>query len=73
MVDTGLDYSSCFFIDEDGEEVRHGFYFDEIGLPDDFYSATASSSTFSARAVFNGGDFHADINRRKVSFTHPLP
>ncbi|CAM9519204.1 unnamed protein product, partial [Scytosiphon promiscuus] len=29
VVDTGLDYNSCYFVDEDGEEVAHGHFFEE--------------------------------------------
>ncbi|CAN0597839.1 unnamed protein product, partial [Laminaria digitata] len=32
VVDTGLDETSCYFIDADGEEVPHGHYFEELGV-----------------------------------------
>lgn len=66
VVDTGLDYSSCYFIDEDGEEVRHGHYYEEVGFPSD---SSFSSSTSKVAVVFEGGDFHADLDRRKVGRT----
>lgn len=56
VVDSGLDQESCFFRDEDGENVELGYYFDEIAL----LSAT------DYFAEFNGGYFPADLNRRKV-------
>ncbi|CAN0384261.1 unnamed protein product, partial [Ectocarpus sp. 12 AP-2014] len=31
VVDSGLDETSCYFIDDSGEEVDHGYYFDELG------------------------------------------
>lgn len=65
IVDTGLDYSSCFFIDSDGEEVAHGHYFLEIGVASSVYPSSYTQS--SQVAVAYGGDFHADKTRRKVS------
>ncbi|CAM9771338.1 unnamed protein product, partial [Sphacelaria rigidula] len=31
IVDSGLDETHCYFVDEGGEEVEHGYLFDEIG------------------------------------------
>ena len=31
VVDTGLDETSCYFVDTDGEPVPHGYYYDELG------------------------------------------
>lgn len=53
---SGLDETSCFFVDEDGEQVEHGYYFDEIGF-------LADSQIYIS---FGGGDFPVDISRRKV-------
>lgn len=45
VVDSGLDETSCFFADGDGEEVTHGHYYEELGLkpPFSFYSMSSSS------------------------------
>lgn len=33
VVDTGLDETSCFFVDsEEGDHVTHGYYYDELGV-----------------------------------------
>ena len=56
VIDTGLDETSCFFVDEDGEEIAHGHYFEELGF--------ANGS--DVYAPFTGGDFSYDLNRRKV-------
>lgn len=68
IVDTGLDYNSCFFVDEDGEEVEHGHFFEEIGVE---ASALSSwSPTFKITPpiaqVFTGGNFNYNLDRRKV-------
>lgn len=32
VVDTGLDETSCFFAhDETGDQIAHGYYYDELG------------------------------------------
>lgn len=61
IIDTGLDESSCYFIDEDGGEVDHGYYFDEIGFTGDGSHASQNLET-----LFNGGDFTFDLERRKA-------
>lgn len=66
VVDTGLDYSSCFFIDEDGVEVDHGHYFEEIAISS--YASSFYLSDIEVATVFTGGDFRADMSRRKVSY-----
>lgn len=49
--------------------MKHGHYFESLGLfPTFFYSGT-SSSTATAVSEFTGGDFSFDINRRKVRVT----
>ncbi|CAM9375513.1 unnamed protein product, partial [Sphacelaria rigidula] len=58
IVDSGLDETHCFFIDEDGEEVEHGYLFDEVGV----YGP--SSSEFATMA--SGGYFPFDLSRRKI-------
>lgn len=60
IVDSGLDETSCFFIDEDGEEVEHGYFFDEIGF-------IGEPSIATAVLVFAGGYFPFDLTRRKVT------
>lgn len=46
VVDTGLDETSCFFADGDGEEVTHGHYYEEIALRhSSSFTSTMSSST----------------------------
>lgn len=68
MVDTGLDYNSCFFRDEDGVEVAHGHYFEELGVEADALSYWYFS-TFNLKVaqIFTGGNFTYDLSRRKVS------
>ena len=70
MVDSGLDETSCFFIDDDGGEVEHGHYFEELAWVASYF-LTASSFFYSTDTafhdeVFNGGDFVYDTSRRKV-------
>lgn len=60
VVDTGLDETSCFFIDDGGEEVDHGYYFEEL-----FVGAT-SSSQLIYYPVGEEGDFTYTEERRKV-------
>lgn len=32
VIDTGLDETSCFFVhDEAGDQIAHGYYYDEMG------------------------------------------
>lgn len=52
----GLDETSCFFVDEDGGKVEHGYYFDEI-------SFVLDSEIYMS---FSGGDYPIDLSRRKV-------
>lgn len=59
IVDSGLDETHCHFVDEDGKEVEHGYFFDEL-------SVSGSSSTFTYNTEFTGGYFPFDISRRKV-------
>lgn len=59
IVDSGLDETSCFFVDGDGQEVAHGYYFDEL-------SKSYSSVSVPAYTKFEGGDFSFDSSRRKV-------
>ena len=61
IVDTGLDETSCFFIDDSGEKIEHGYYFDNIELNGEESSAT------TAEVDFTGGYFPFDLTRRKVS------
>lgn len=60
VIDTGLDETSCFFTnDEDGEEVDHGYYFEELFVG-------SSQSQLIYFPFFEGGDFTYDEDRRKV-------
>ncbi|CAM9536300.1 unnamed protein product, partial [Laminaria digitata] len=33
VIDSGVDETSCFFIDDDGQEVTHGHYYEELWVP----------------------------------------
>lgn len=55
IIDSGLDQESCFFRDEDGENVEGGFYFNEIAIGSNFLLLD-----------FRGGYFPYDLSRRKV-------
>ena len=53
VIDSGLDETSCFFIDDDGQEVTHGHYYEELGLkplppsyPSSYYYFTWYTSTY---------------------------
>lgn len=63
VIDTGLDETSCFFIDDDGEEVVHGHFFNELAIP-------SLTSTYYAQGNlfydYDGGDFSSYPERRKV-------
>ncbi|CAM9635784.1 unnamed protein product [Ectocarpus sp. 4 AP-2014] len=59
VVDTGLDETSCFFIDDGGEEVDHGYYFEELFV-------SSSSSQLFYIPLFEAGDFTYTEERRKV-------
>lgn len=50
-----MDETSCFFIDGDGEEIQHGYYFDEVAMD--------SENVF---VISTGSDFYFDMTRRKV-------
>ena len=81
VVDTGVDETSCFFADGDGDQLEHGYFYDEVGFALNATSSTASwlepseqvftSSIASwlepSEQVFTGGDFSFDLSRRKVS------
>ena len=64
IIDTGLDETSCYFSDEDGQQVDHGYFFDE--LSDGSYYVGTGSDTISKIGIFEGGDFSFDSSRRKV-------
>lgn len=68
IVDTGLDYNSCYFVDKDGKEVAHGHYFEEMGVQASALSSWNPSFSFTPELaqVFTGGDFSFDLSRRKV-------
>jgi len=60
-----LDETSCYFIDGDGQEVEHGYFFDE--LSEGSYYLSSGSETFTSKInIFTGGDFFFDSSRRKV-------
>ena len=65
VADTGLDETSCFFVDEDREKIDHGYYFEELG----YATITAQYSSrryFEIQGIFDGGNFSYDLSRRKV-------
>lgn len=62
IIDTGLDETSCFFVDEDGLEVEHGYYFEELG-----FVGEPSFDLSNVVKIFEGGSFPFDLTRRKVS------
>lgn len=49
-MDSGLDETSCYFVDDEGGEVEHGYIFE---VEDSFL-------------VYNGGYYPIDAARRKV-------
>eukprot|EP00904_Undaria_pinnatifida_P000092 jgi/Undpi1/10083/HiC_scaffold_28.g12537.m1 len=51
VLDTGLDETSCFFIDDDGEEVPHGYYYEDFGFP--VSPATSSPTPSPASTSFS--------------------
>ncbi|CAN0198353.1 unnamed protein product [Ectocarpus sp. 6 AP-2014] len=63
VIDSGLDETSCYFIDDSGEEVDHGYYFDELGRAAVYSSSYSSDETAT---IFNGGDFSYYPERRKI-------
>ncbi|CBN77323.1 Peptidase S8 and S53, subtilisin, kexin, sedolisin [Ectocarpus siliculosus] len=63
VIDSGLDETSCYFIDDSGEEVDHGYYFDELGRAAVYSSSYSSDETAT---IFNGGDFSYYPERRKA-------
>lgn len=62
IIDTGLDETSCFFADGDGQEVTHGHYFEE--LSESCYSTVEGN--LLPYNDFQDGDFTFDLSRRKV-------
>ncbi|CAM9625709.1 unnamed protein product, partial [Ectocarpus fasciculatus] len=56
VVDSGLDETSCFFADDDGLQVEHGFLFDGVRVEDDGNVST----------VLSNYSFPFDMSRRKV-------
>ncbi|CAM9790716.1 unnamed protein product, partial [Ectocarpus fasciculatus] len=62
VIDSGLDETSCYFIDDDGEEVDHGYYFNELGQAA-VYGYTSSDEIPNN---FDGGDFSYYPDRRKI-------
>ncbi|CAM9779304.1 unnamed protein product [Ectocarpus sp. 4 AP-2014] len=56
VVDSGLDETSCFFADDDGLQVEHGFWFDGVRVEDDGNVST----------VLGNYSFPFDMSRRKI-------
>ncbi|CAM9227955.1 unnamed protein product, partial [Laminaria digitata] len=52
VTDTGLDETSCFFIDDDGEEIPHGHYYEELALRMTWSSLSPTSTPTSSSALF---------------------
>lgn len=63
MVDSGVDESSCFFEDDSGEKIEHGYYFEELAF------VYISPFELLSHTVFEGGNFSVYPNRRKVMYT----
>lgn len=59
IVDSGADQDSCFFRDSDGESVEGGYYFEELAIVE-------TPLDIAVFAVFMGGSFPFDLDRRKV-------
>lgn len=55
-------------MDEDGLEVAHGHYYEELGIATSFSSWYGYGNNFPAATIFTGGDFNFDLGRRKVRF-----
>ena len=64
VIDTGLDETLCFFIDDDGEKIEHGHYLEELRL---IYPSHPTSSSTREYAIFEGGYFPHFPTRRKVT------
>lgn len=70
IVDSGLNETSCFFADGDGKGVEHGYYFEELGSSNPYFSS--SSDSFSKfYGLYDGGHFAYDSSRRKVTSFDP--
>lgn len=57
IVDTGLDETSCFFADDSGDKVEHGYLFDGIKV---------DATTGNPSAALGDPSFPHDMSRRKV-------
>lgn len=55
-MDSGLDETSCFFADDDGEQIEHGHLYDGGRLGPDRYVSIAIGEP----------SFPYDLSRRKV-------
>ncbi|CAM9132446.1 unnamed protein product, partial [Laminaria digitata] len=68
VVDSGLDETSCFFADGDGQQVAHGHYYEELALiePSSSEDPASSEPVLSSPLVFEGGDFPFSPDRRKI-------
>ena len=53
VTDSGLDETSCFFIDDDGEKVPHGHYYEQLALriPSTSEAPTVSPTTSAMLAL----------------------
>lgn len=56
MVDTGLDETSCYFADDDGSQVEHGYLYDGVRKEVDG----------NVSLVLGDYSFAYDMSRRKV-------
>lgn len=67
VTDSGLDETSCFFADGDGQEVVHGHYYEELSDVSLYYY-TSEGEYYDAYRFkdFDGGNFYFDPSRRKV-------
>lgn len=61
IVDSGLDETMCFFADEDGGHVEHGYMFTGV-----------QTLAFGILAPVAGHFFPYDLSRRKVRCQHDI-
>ncbi|CAN0390119.1 unnamed protein product, partial [Pylaiella littoralis] len=73
VVDSGLDESSCFFAhDATGDQVTHGYYFDDLGFNYDIFESWTTSATFgdnrATNKIFTFDDASVDGRHRIVQY-----
>ena len=73
VVDSGLDETSCFFVDEDGEEVTHGHYYEELGLKPFTSSYSFDSSFYSSSTWWYTSAYPFSESKTYNSTSSPTP